>query len=377
VVAGLAYAVFHPAVFAERSTLLEPLGTLGIVTAVVLAGRALDGRPRSRLLAVLAGVAGAVAVLMKLWYAAPLAVLLVFQHRERLRLLLGAAAGAAVLGLPFLIAAPAAAIQQLLLDQLGRPRHADWTLGRRLESIAGALSAKPPGVLGLLPRSADTAVVLGLVVVLGIATATVQGARVIPVLLAVSVVLLLASPAYYPHYVALPAPWTALVLGIGSVRIGRLLPRQPLSTAAVAAIALAPIVLISVRADATSAGVVVPTRALSPAAQAVRCVTTDDPVVLAELDVLSADLSRGCRLWPDVTGWTYDRDKGYGPGFPVELSRRKNPRWQRDLLTYLRSGNAVLLDRPDTGLDASSLRVIHSGRVLAARGVWVLRAGRS
>jgi hypothetical protein len=136
------------------------------------------------------------------------------------------------------------------------------------------------------------------------------------------------------------------------------------------------IALISFDPDIGKVGQPIPAAALAPEARELRCTTTDDPALLAALDVLSVDLARGCPLWPDLTGYTYDRDKGYGPGVPKELSRRQNAPWQREALRYLSSGQAVILNRTATGLDRASLAVIDRGPVLARSGHWVLRAVR-
>lgn len=375
VVAGLAYAVFHPAVFAERAVLLEPLGTAFILLAALLAARSRDAAvARPRLLAALSGAAGAAAAGVKIWYVVPLLVLLAFERRHRSMLLLGAAAGGAVIVVPFLAADPAAMVRNVVLDQLGRPRHPDWTIPRRLESLVGLASVRLPAGLAWLPPRVLAVVLLGLLLLATVATATVPGARVLPVLLLTGVVVLLASPSYFPHYVALTAPWTVLIAAIGARRAGSLVPLGRLGPVAPPVLVLAAVVLVSFHQDMGRVGQRIPAAVLAPAARTVRCVTTDDPVLLAAMNVLSADLARGCPLWPDLTGWTYDRDKGYGPGIPKELSRRRNAPWQRDVLGYLTSGQAVILNRPDTGLDRTSTAVILHGRVLARSGHWVLRA---
>jgi hypothetical protein len=119
----------------------------------------------------------------------------------------------------------------------------------------------------------------------------------------------------------------------------------------------------------------IPTSALRPAARAVHgCVMGDDQQVLAALDVLSRDLARGCRLWPDVTGWTLDRDGGPVGGRPVP--RSENDAWQNDVTRYLLSGDAVIVHRAATRLDSDSSRLVRSGRVLAHAGTWTLHAVR-
>ena len=81
---------------------------------------------------------------------------------------------------------------------------------------------------------------------------------------------------------------------------------------------------------------------LSQAAASSRCVTADSPAVLIQMDLLSRNLERGCRVWIDVTGLTYDTLALKGPnGDP--LPRPLNRPWQQALTDYLFSGNATIL----------------------------------
>ena len=83
------------------------------------------------------------------------------------------------------------------------------------------------------------------------------------------------------------------------------------------------------------------------------------------MNVLSRDLRNGCPLHPDVTGYTYEGELALGPQDQV-LARRKNPAWQKQVLGYLTSGNAVLLARRrGTGLDRASMQTIRRWPVLA------------
>jgi alpha-1,2-mannosyltransferase len=102
------------------------------------------------------------------------------------------------------------------------------------------------------------------------------------------------------------------------------------------------------------------------------CVRSDDPGLLASLDVLSRDLDRGCPLWPDVTGWTYDR-----PGFPtLSANRPGSAAWQRFVSRYLLGGDAVIVNRPGTGLSPATRDRIAALPVLAREDGLTLRATR-
>uniref|UniRef100_UPI0035CB344B glycosyltransferase 87 family protein n=1 Tax=uncultured Amnibacterium sp. TaxID=1631851 RepID=UPI0035CB344B len=139
-VAGAAAACFHPLAFGERSTLLEPLGTLLLLVSLVVADR---GGPRA---AVVAGAAAGLSLDVKIWYVVPV-LLLVVLARHRLRFALGAAGAAAVVAAPFLLRAPGPMVRQIVLDQLGRPQEEDTVLDR-VTAITGANWLGPDGLSG-------------------------------------------------------------------------------------------------------------------------------------------------------------------------------------------------------------------------------------
>ncbi|MGN6743967.1 MAG: glycosyltransferase 87 family protein [Amnibacterium sp.] len=373
VAAGVVYAVLFPAAYTERSSLLEPLGTLGLLVAVLLLQRA-DRWPRAGV--IVAGAAAGIAIGMKIWYVVPVAVIAAFHWRRLWRVTAGVAIGAGLVYLPFFLLGPAPMLQQVVLDQLGRPRDSATPL-RRMASLVAApqLPHLPAQLHTLLTPSRIGFALILVVAVCAIAVLTVRGARLVAALLAATVLVLVASPSWFEHYGALTAPWVALTVGIGGARLLARIRSVPIRSA-VAALALGGLVLLELQTIAAAApSQPVPVSALGSAAQAVQgCVLADDPQILAALDVLSRDLDRGCPLHPDVTGYTYDRDSMKRGG--VEVARPANPRWQRDVRSYLLSGQAVIVHRAGTGLSASSRRAIDAGPVLAAQDGWVLHATR-
>jgi len=64
-----------------------------------------------------------------------------------------------------------------------------------------------------------------------------------------------------------------------------------------------------------------------------RCSSSSEPV-----------RQRGCRVWIDVTGQTYDT-AGVRKADGEPVSRRRNRLWQRALMGYLLSGNATVVVR--------------------------------
>lgn len=371
VLAGVGYAVFFPAAYSERSTLLEPLGTCGLLLAVLLA----DGAARRpRLGMALAGAAAGVAMGMRIWYVVPVAVIAAVHRRSGIRFAIGATAAAAAIYLPFLLASPAALIREVVLDQLGRPRIASAPPLNRLSTLLGALPLHlpPPWSFLLSPNKVGVLLLLGMVACCA-ATLTMRGARLFPLAALAGTAVLLISPSFFLHYGALTAPWVVLTVAIGVPRLlsaVRSVPRRAL-LAGLVAVVLVALNLREVEVARPSSPI--PVSVLGPAAQQVQgCVQADDPQTLAALDVLTRDLERGCALWPDVTGATYDRDAVRVAGRP--LPRRLDDVWQNDVTRYLLSGNAVIIHRAATDLDPDSRRLVRSGRVLARSGTWVLNA---
>ncbi|HEV7623752.1 MAG TPA: hypothetical protein VGO26_06420 [Amnibacterium sp.] len=370
-IAGIGYAVFFPAAYSERSTLLEPLGTCGLLLAVLLADRAARW-PRAGML--LAGAAAGVAVGMRIWYVVPVALIAAVHWRSFARFAIGAAVAAAAIYLPFLVASPAALVREVVLDQMGRPRATTPSLLQRVWTTLGAINLHLPHPWSALfsVNKVGLVLLIGLLVCCAFAV-TVRGARLFPLAAVAALVVLLASPSYFLHYGALAAPWIVLTVAVGAAK-GLSLLRSLRLRGVIAALLLVAVVALNIRlVDIARSSSPIPTAALRPAAVRVQgCVMADDPQILAALDVLSHDLEHGCPLWPDVTGYTYDRDSVKVAG--VLLPRAKNGVWQADVTHYLLSGDAVIVHRAATGLDAASNRLIRSGRVLARAGNWTLHA---
>jgi alpha-1,2-mannosyltransferase len=364
VVGGFGYAVFHPAVFAERSVLLEPLGTFGVLLAILLLQRAAT-HPR---VAILAGVAGGLAVGAKIWYIVPTLVLVLMAPKVRLRYLIGVAIGGCAIYLPFLAAAPQRMVQEVVLNQLGRGGSTTTSSLHRIMMILGVHSTGgvPPAVIAPILALLATAAVL--------AALATRSARTFGVLAIATLLVLLLSPSWFVHYTALTAPPLALCLGIGSARLAAVLPGRWLRVALTTVVVLG-VVVANEANDRTHVGVRPPAGLTAAAAAVPGCITADDPGTLIELNVLSRDLrDRTCAVWPDVTGWTYD-PKDLTRTAAGGLQKRKlNARWQHDITTFLESGDATIRTRGGTGYSAASKRIIDSGAVLFRDGRFVIHA---
>jgi alpha-1,2-mannosyltransferase len=369
------YALFAPAVHGERTALLEPLGTLGLLIAIILFSAASPKRPR--LWALFAGVALAAAVGAKLWYVLPAVLVLVTFWRRILFGAIGALLGGLAIFLPFFVAAPGNMWRQLVLDQLGRPADTHATIPARLRTI---LAAPDLTLSGRIPSLSTSNVALVLAVVclaLAVVTLTVRGGRLFAVMFITDLVLLLEAPSYFTHYASLTAPPLALVVGVGIAGIGRLFRdravRSALYSGVVVAIAFGTAMFLGTTSYGLPRDARAPVAGLITAAAPVKgCITSDDPTILALMNRITPDLERGCELWPDTTGYTYDHDYLAINGRPA--TRANNPAWQRDILRYLTTGDATLIVRHETGLSTRSKAVIAGGGALYKHGWFVLHA---
>lgn len=380
--AGLAYAVSFPALYAERTTTLEALGTTTLLVAMTLLVRpGIRHRPPPPLS--LLRLAGAGATLgagaaVKIWGVVPLAVLAVWVlvvTGWRAAAWLSAAALAAVTAicLPFFLRAPGVMTQYVVSDQLSRPR-SPTTIDTRVTEMTGLQVV----LAGFSVSTVHLAVVVVLAVLVAASVAALRtpGARVFVALLVAQGAVLLASPTFYLHYTTLPAAPAALLLGIGGGRAFRRLSRgTPAPLAWVGAVAaLAVVVAYGVPGAMLPKGKHFPAALAAAAARTSGCITADDPTYLIEMNVLSRDLDAGCQVWIDVTGLTYDPAAGGGDG--RRHPRWMNARWLRQLNDYLLSGSATMVERKATALDRASQTRIQRLPVLATGNAFRLRRVR-
>lgn len=387
--AGLFYAVWNPGAGAETTTRLEPLLNVGLLAAIALLVD--PALARSRRVQVLAGAALGLALATKIWAAVPVLVVLLWCRwgggrpeaaRTARRVAVSAVATTVALCLPFWLLAPRSMTRMVVLDQLGRPR-SPVDLADRVVAILGApRPGNPadanPAVLAAAGWSlAAWAAALALLVVAALAVAG-RGSdhlgRWVVGLLAAQVGVLLASPPFFGFYPAYVAPAMALTVGAGVAGAGELARRTARArvprgarvarvarVGGVAALGVALVPLLAVDA-AARVGVPLPTAQLRPLAATARCVTADRPDLLILLDALGRDLRRDCPVLVDVTGLTYDTERGASTS---HVQRRHNQAWQHTLRAYLLSGGTALLGRPGgDGLSPRTLRVLRGLPVL-------------
>ncbi|HTW21858.1 MAG TPA: glycosyltransferase 87 family protein, partial [Mycobacteriales bacterium] len=196
VVAGIIYVGWLPAVFAEQTVLMEPIGGAAILVALLL----LVKRPTlvTARAEWLAGGALGFAAVTKIWYLAPWALLVLWPLLQRrlgsaLRILGGGVIVAAIIVAPFAVLARGRMWDMVIRDQLLRPAGTVPRLGR-LADVAGA---------SLIHHSPARWVLAIVVLVLIAACATLsakdRSARLITALFVVDLLVLLASPSYFLH----------------------------------------------------------------------------------------------------------------------------------------------------------------------------------
>lgn len=384
---GCFYAVWFGSVQAEYLTRLEPLGNFLLLCGVLAYFVALrSGRPIAYLAC---GAALGTAASVKIWWSVPLLVILggLAVTRRLDRNVLVAAAGAAgalvAVNAVFFVAAPGPMFHMVITEQLGRGPDANPTL-TRLAGLTGIDRLVPHLHRPTLLAGLGAVVVFGCVFALA---ATVARARLLVILGVTQLAVLLAAPSWFAFYADFAAPALALsvatVAGASVVRPA-VFAHRPRAARRAAQVVWVPLVTVA-------AGTVLifglnrnhavqrfPGALLAHDVSRVRCVQADSPMALIELNALSRDFSHRCHVWVDVTGRTY------APGFTeyyadgARVPRRANVTWQRDLRSYLMSGNAIVIIRaPGTGLSPSTTAAIERGGVLASsHGVVVYRTQR-
>ena len=366
-VGGLFYAVFYPAVFIERTPLLEaPAATVTLV-ALLLLTRAPKAGPIAIRVVLLAGGLLGLSAGFKIWGVVVVVAVfgwtwVIYGARRGFLLLTGAAIGAAIVCLPFFAAAPGSMWRMVVIDQLGRPRSRSG-LGRRLTDMVG-LTTLHAGLV---------AVALALAVAVAGCVLAVRSrpGRLAVVVLLASSALLLFTPSWFIHYAGLIAAPTAIMVGAAAGTLISVAGSTG-TRALITALFMAGLALVAVPILSASFGRPFP--AAGPIAQRAAplggCVTVDDPRSLIQTDLLKRNFQHGCTLVVDLGGYSYDIHPG-----TVE-PRSRNLLWQHFAIDYLRSGSAVIVMRfsRGSGFSAHSASVVQGWPVLLRTRHIVMRS---
>jgi alpha-1,2-mannosyltransferase len=362
IVGGVLYACWGSAVYAEQSTMLEPLGNTALLIALLLLIHPTrGGSARAELLA---GGALGLAATLKIWCIAPWAALVIWPLLQRrwatsARLAGAGAAAASLVLVPFFVLAPGSMFRMVVLDQLGRHTSGPPRLARigHVFGIGRELTSHQPGLTQL------TAVAVLAVVVSAAFCWSDRSARPIVLVLGVNLAVLLASPTFFKHYASLAAAPAAVVVGIGFSLL-----LQRFRVAALAPATVGVIVFCAALTAVAPVGKHLPESftGLAPSG----CVASDDPTVLVQMDRLSSDLRTGCVVPVDVSGITYDTLNQVGS------TRRHNQSWQHFLQSYLTTGRSFVVARQSADhLSAAVAKELTTRPTLAAGGGMALRRG--
>ena len=369
---GVFYAVFWPAVYNERTVLLEGLANTCLLASLIAISPPEESPTRRRVF--VGGLLLGVAAAIKIWGILPVVILfgwLVVRlgFRRASLLLAGAAASCAAICLPFFAAAPTMMWRLVVLDQLSRvPNRASPI--RRLTEILG---------LGHLPPRITVPLMIAVLVVAAGVVLGWQLARARPaVLLLLGLgAMLLITPIWFIHYSALTAPAIAITAGAAAQQMLNLAAERRwrwLRIGLVAALLVAPLVA-ALPIALVRAGERFPRQPLAAAAApSPGCITSDHPSALILTDVLSRNLRRGCPLVADLGGVSHHMAASSGDRSP----RVGNVAFQQYALAYLRSGDLTMIARfgRDEGFSASTADTIQAWPVVAEVGQFAVRAPR-
>ena len=387
VAAGATYAAWGGAAAAERTVLLEPLIGLGLLCAMTLldprarsgthagsgaaarsetpgATRGRSGpRPLRARVPVAAGVVLGLALAVKTWAAADIAVLgawLLWRSGWRAALALASAAlgAAAVVCLPFFAAGPGAMFHQVIVDQLGRTE--------RLTPDPVVFMHQVAGVGQLYGRSGAppwAAVAVLAMFAAAVVTTFRCGPGIWAVLAVIQAALVLPQHSYTYHYIDFAAPALAACTGIAAaalLRAAARLGRLHGFAATVARLAMA--VALAALAFQSATEVVVG----SPAAAQFRaffaahpCAFSDYPSLLSAADANTRQVGLHCANLVDYTGAALAAGNGQmltRERFGNRSGLYRVPAWQAQVRAVLAASDAALLSlRPQRWTPATWL----------------------
>lgn len=368
--AGLIYALAFPSVYSEQSTLLEPVGDLLVLIALLcLVKRSRPVRVRDD---VIAGVSLGLATGVKIWYVIPWLIIVCWQavvRRWRPGLTIGGCGtvALAVLVAPFAALARSAMFDMVVREQLIRP-NTPTPHRSRLASIFGI----QPFITSHIDQAGELALVVVAVVIVWLVI-TDAPVRIIAVLFGVNLLVLMQGPAYFAHYGSFTATPLAVILGVAFARLVQSARRKRAWLAVPVVLAVA-LFASGIALASKGEGDEFPGSALAAQAPA-GCVVSDEPAALILMNRLSKDLQDGCSVDVDVTGLTYGKYRLVGPGNTM-ISRSRNIRWQHYLVQYLRSGSTfVVARRLGDGLSTASKARLALSPALAVVHGFTLRRG--
>jgi alpha-1,2-mannosyltransferase len=321
--AGSLYALWQTTLVVERSILLEPVITLGLLVALWFVER---DEPRPWL----AGLALGTALAFKVWVAPEIVVIAIVLAARGLRgaplraFTIGAVAAASALMAPFFVAAPADMWRQVITAQQGRPRSVSLVERLRLSTGLG-------GYAGHLSTLAIVAMTLAFAAVIVGVRRAAPWTGIWLALLAVQAAELGVAPTFFNGYSEVMAPsivtFAATALWLAARKIGAGPSRA--RVAAGVAVMVAP-VLVLLPGAFNAGGTVIDEQALHALLARHRCTISDYPSLLALGNVEHAQIDHGCPNWVD--------------GLGVDLSEGDEA-WQSSMRQQLAAGDSAVFER--------------------------------
>jgi alpha-1,2-mannosyltransferase len=366
---ALAYAVYYPAVYSDKSTLLECPATTALLIAILLLQPLINSNSISRWKIFLAGALIGLTIAIKIWGFITLVIvlawlLLIRRLRAVLQVLIGSLTSAALICLPFLAIAPTAMWNMIIRDQLFRRGGGGRGLLERLDQMAG---------LGIVGRSYPAAITVAAIVVLLCCAALAWSYREarLPVLLMLGQgAFLLSTPTWFPHFAGFTAAPIALAVGAAAGRLIDLVRARP-AQVAVSLVLAGAVAVYASGWSTTTFGRRFPQEFRALAIAAPGCVTSDDASTLVESNTLSRNLTRNCRFIADLGGHSHHMAAAAG----LKVSRNNNREFQAFSLNYLRSGSVSILVRyaGNRGFNVKTTAVLDQWPLLASSGRYQMR----
>ena len=336
-IAATIYAVWNPVVRVERTAYLEGIGSLALLVALYLIPKA----KTSKIQISFAGLALGIAVSTKLWFAVPVVIIFAWLvlNKEFLRaLIFGSVSFGTFLSIIawFWYQAGSRFWELIITAQIHRANF-QLPLRTRIDQIFNFTS------LTFLHNS-NLRFVVGVAIVTLLTIPFIrffkkhdQGILIL-FLFAAQFVVLLQTPVFFNAYPSFVAATLALIAGITLGEFHRNI---------ITGLVIASFITISFHSTLTQEpGRDLPTKIEQLPLQKSRCVTSDDPVLLALTNTLTKDLQNNCHLIFDVTGVIYGINSTNSQDMPSKQRRLKSDLYQRQIEKYLSSGSVVILGRP-------------------------------
>ena len=337
VIAALIYAVWAPMVRVERTLYLEGIGSFALLIALYLLPKANSSLKRVFTSGTILGFA----VATKLWFAVPVLVFSIWfliSRRLKNAVIFGAASLFAFFSAIawFWYKAGPKFWELILTAQINR-NGGKLTTASRISQIFDFASID-------FVDDKRVRFLIGVVLVIVLTVpflryfrATEQGLLIL-MLFTAQFVVLLQTPVFFNAYPSFLAATFALISGITLGQIHR----NALTGAVITLF-----ISLSLFSTLTQIpGRDLPTKIEQLSLQQSKCVTSDDPSVLALTNTLTRDLKNRCHLIFDVTGVIYGINNGSNPLQETATERRlQSTIYQREISKYLESGATIILAR--------------------------------